>query len=70
MAGEVNLPFFPRCLECGGEMKPTQRRGRTRELVRGVRSPIPDDFEIPTCQACGDEVWSPELAAAFERRTP
>jgi hypothetical protein len=66
MTMEANFPFFPRCLECGGQMELTQRRGRTRELVKGVHLPIPDDFRIPTCQSCGDEVWSPEMSDALD----
>lgn len=66
MTTETNSPFFPRCLECGGQMEMTQRGGRTRELVKGIHLPVPEDFQIPTCQSCGEEVWSPEMSEALD----
>jgi transcriptional regulator with XRE-family HTH domain len=62
----AQYPFFPRCLECGGEMKLTTSKGRTRELVKGVHLPIPDDFPIPTCSSCGEEVWAPEMTEVLD----
>jgi hypothetical protein len=63
----VTFPFFPRCVECGGRMELTQRSGRTRELAKCVHLPVPADFNVPTCQLCGDEVWSPEMSQELDR---
>jgi transcriptional regulator with XRE-family HTH domain len=53
---------LPRCPECGGEVRLATRAGRTREFRRGVMLPIPDDFEIPTCSRCGEELMTPEVS--------
>ena len=47
-------------------MQLTRATGRTRELVKAVHLPIPEDFAIPACQSCGDEVWSPEISEALD----
>jgi hypothetical protein len=66
MTYKVDFPFYPRCFECGGRIELSQRSGRSREITKGVRVPIPDDFPIPTCESCGDEVWSTELSEALD----
>ena len=55
-------PFYPTCFECGGHIELTCKHGRTRELVYGHPLPIPEEIPIPTCDGCGDEVWTPELS--------
>ena len=52
---------FPICAYCAGEIRPLARAGRMRELYPGVVLPVPEDFEIPTCNGCGDEYMSPQL---------
>lgn len=43
-----------RCAECGGDVVQTRGPGRLAEYRRGVVLPIPDDFELPICAACGE----------------
>lgn len=43
------------------------KAGRTREYVRGVHLPVPADFEIPTCDRCGDEFMSPEISEQLDQ---
>jgi DNA-directed RNA polymerase subunit RPC12/RpoP len=52
---ELDTTRFPRCSECGGEVRLMERLGRVREVVRGTRLSIPDNFAIPTCVRCGEE---------------
>ena len=66
MTYNVDFPFYPRCLECGGNIEMTQRSGRSRELAKGVRVSIPDYFPIPTCESCGEELWAPELSEVLD----
>ncbi|XXT17495.1 hypothetical protein WME94_45430 [Sorangium sp. So ce429] len=44
------------CLECGGNVRPLAKSGRTRVFARGVVLPIPEDFAVPTCDTC-DEIY-------------
>lgn len=41
--------------------------GRTREYVRGVHLSVPANFEIPTCDGCGDEYMSPEISEQLDQ---
>ncbi len=59
--------MFPRCPDCGGEVKLIAKEGRTRECVRGIHSPVPSDFEIPTCIQCGEESMVPEISENLDR---
>jgi hypothetical protein len=61
--------FYPRCLECGGLVRLTKGSGRFREVQKGVYVAIPEDFEIPTCELCGDECWSVEMSQAIDNLT-
>jgi hypothetical protein len=43
------------CSECGGDVVAKTGPGRTMEYRRGCPPmPVPEDFSIPTCAACGD----------------
>lgn len=53
---------LPRCSECGGIVHLEAKAGRTREYQCGVFLPVPDTFEIPTCQDCGEEFMIPEVS--------
>ena len=46
-------PFM--CLECGGTVRSHTGPGRTQERRRGEMLPIPDDFDVPRCDRCGEE---------------
>ena len=52
-----------RCPECGNDVVLLGGKGRTACIRRGgvlVDAPIPDDYEIPTCVKCGENVTGPE----------
>jgi len=63
---------FP-CAECGAPVTLAKGVGRTAERRRGEFLPVPDDFAIPTCAACGERYFTVELgeqlAKAQERDT-
>ncbi len=45
-----------RCPACGqGEVFPVTRPGRTARYRNMAALPLPEDLEIPTCDACGEE---------------
>lgn len=67
MAKNPTTEKFPRCPECGGEVRLLARKGRTREYLRGVRLPIPDDFGIPTCMKCGEESMNVEVSEPLDK---
>lgn len=67
MAKNPTTEKFPRCPECGGEVRLLARKGRTREYLRGVRLPIPDDFGIPTCTKCGEESMNVEVSEPLDK---
>ena len=58
---------FPRCSECGGEVKLLGGTGRTRQYIRGVHLPIPDDYGIPTCVDCGEESMNIEISEPLDK---
>lgn len=58
---------LPRCGECGGSVELRAGEGRTREVVRGVVVPIPDDFALPTCVRCGETFSVPEVSDALDK---
>lgn len=58
---------FPRCPECGGEVLLLGGKGRTREYLRDVHLPIPDDYEIPTCVRCGEELMNIEVSEPLDK---
>lgn len=62
----LNAARFPRCPDCGGEVRLLAKKGRTREYLRGVHLPVPDDFEIPTCVECGEESMVPEVGVHLD----
>lgn len=39
--------FFPRCLECGGQIEPVAREGRTYEIVKGHHLIWPSEMTNP-----------------------
>ena len=39
----------------------TAKSGRTYEYFAGVHLPVPDDFELPTCTRCGEELHDYEV---------
>lgn len=57
---------FPRCSECGGDVRLAAGAGRTREFRRGVMLAVPNDFEIPTCSRCGEEFMTPEVSEKLD----
>lgn len=64
MATENETMF--RCAECGGGVRLASGEGRMREYLAGVRLPIPDDFLLPTCSACGETYESPEISSRLD----
>ena len=58
--------MFPRCPDCGGRVQLAAGPGRTREFLRGLHLPVPDDFEIPACIACGQEAMIPEISEKLD----
>ncbi len=44
-----------RCSECGSKVVFIAKPGRTYDIVAGFLQKIPDNFPIPTCEACGEE---------------
>ena len=55
-----------KCRECGvGTIRPTSAAGRT-QAHKGIRLLIPDDLEIPTCDNCGAEWLTSEVADAID----
>jgi hypothetical protein len=64
----VKIPvFFPRCLECGGQIELVAREGRTYEIVKGHHLHIPSDFRIPTCTTCGNEIFTIEISEDLDK---
>lgn len=61
-----HMEKFPRCPECGGEVKLLAKEGRTREYIKGIHLSVPADFEIPTCVKCGEESMVPEIAQKLD----
>lgn len=43
-----------RCTWCPGLVTPQKGSGRTRLYKPGLRLPVPDDYEMPTCSGCGE----------------
>lgn len=60
-------PQFPRCPECGGDVRLLGGKDRTRQYLPGVHLPIPDDFGIPTCTRCGEESMNIEVSEALDK---
>lgn len=58
--------MFPRCPECGGDVKLVARTGRSREYLKGFHLTIPNDFGIPTCTDCGEESMSAEISEKLD----
>lgn len=54
------------CAECGKPVRLLKGSGRTREYVRGVALPIPDDFLIPTCTSCGETYMTEEISSKLD----
>lgn len=62
-------PFHPfRCAECGTEVELAHGPGRTEEYRPGIDLPIPDDFVIPACPACGELYFTVELSDQLQER--
>lgn len=50
------------CRECyKGQVTPNGGMGRTFLLSRGCRVALPDSFQVPTCDTCGELFWSQSL---------
>lgn len=64
---DTSEPLFPRCPDCGSEVRLIAKKGRTRELWRGAHLPIPSDFKIPTCTVCGEMMMVPEVSEPLDR---
>lgn len=64
---DINKVKLPRCPECGGKVEFRTAFGRTREYRRGVALEIPDDFPIPACSKCGEEIMIPEVSDELDR---
>jgi hypothetical protein len=62
-----NAISFPRCSECGGEVRLAIGIGRRREFRQGIVLLIPDDFEIPTCSGCGEQFMIEEISGPLDR---
>ena len=45
---------FPRCCECGSEVKMFPGKERTYGLYTKLEVYIPDDYLLPTCVKCGE----------------
>jgi DNA-directed RNA polymerase subunit RPC12/RpoP len=58
---------FPRCPECGGKVEFKAISGRMREYRKGIMLSIPDDFPIPTCSKCGEEMMIPEVSCELDK---
>ena len=54
------------CAECGKLVRLLKGSGRTREYVRGVPLPIPDDFLIPTCTSCGETYITEDVSSKLD----
>lgn len=68
---DLTIHFIPaekvgKCVLCGGAVEMTAKPGRTREMLRGVIVPVPDDFKIPTCSSCGEEFMSLEISEPLD----
>jgi hypothetical protein len=59
--------LFPRCPECGGEVRLLGGTDRWRQVLRGVKVAIPDDYGIPTCTGCGEESMNIEVSEPLDR---
>ena len=55
-----------KCPECGGIVVPLACAGRTTPYRKLKELQIPEDFEIPTCDKCGEEYINAELAEALD----
>lgn len=55
-----------RCAHCGGEVVESGGENRTYSFRRGMALPIPADFKIPTCGACGEQYFTVALAERLE----
>ena len=57
-----------RCLRCNSvSVRPRKGVGRTRPYRVLATLPIPDDFEIPTCQHCGAEYSDASMERALDQ---
>ncbi len=55
------------CANCGkGEIRPVVRPGRTARYKNLAAVPLPEDLEIPTCNACGEEWIDRATARAID----
>lgn len=54
------------CTECGSDVRMTSGPGRTCLIRRGVELPIPDDFETPVCESCGNSYGIPEVSERLD----
>jgi len=62
----IDLPAATRCPECTlGQVRPVARAGRIVPY-RGVGVELPEEFAIPTCDHCGAESMTDELAGHFD----
>ena len=60
-----NWPLI--CPECGsGKITPQAQAGRTSRYRTLSGLPVPDDFEIPTCDQCGSEWIDAATAKAMD----
>lgn len=57
---------FP-CPGCGESVQLRSGTGRMREVIRGVKSKIPDDFLLPTCGGCGETYMYPEISSTLDK---
>lgn len=55
------------CAECGHDVELASGHGRTREYVRGHHLPIPDDFQLPTCNFCGETYTNQEVSERLDK---
>lgn len=62
---EAFKPFA--CVQCGGSVQLRSGEGRTREVVRGIKSKIPDDFLLPMCGTCGETYMYPEISSVLDK---
>lgn len=61
------MKFKPfQCGLCNAPVQLAQGPGRTREYRRGVALPVPANFAIPTCTACGEEYLSVDRAESLD----
>lgn len=66
MTPKPNKTAERRCRECGeGTIRLVARPGREWPY-RGMAIMVPANFEIPTCDRCGEESLNPDQAEALD----